>query len=340
MREVETQPVGRDQRALLRHVIAEHLAQRFVQQMRRRMVFPDRAAAVMIDFERERGADLERAFLDDTDVHEHVAEVLLRVGDLEAHAIGRHHPGIADLAAGLAVERRLVEHDGAAVAFFQRIDFLAVAHERGDDAFGAFGLVAEEFGAADFFADAEPHRLVGGLAGARPRRARLLALLLHGVGEGRDIDADAARPQRVLGEIERKAVGVVQRERGHAVEHVAFLERLARLVEDREAALERAAEAGLFELQRLGDQRVGAMQFRIGLAHLAHQYRHEAPHQRVFGAEQLGVAHAAAHDAAEHVAAAFVRRQHAVGDQECRRAQMVGDDAVRAPSARRRDRRR
>ena len=34
VREVETQPLGRDQRALLRHMIAEHLAQRLVQQMR------------------------------------------------------------------------------------------------------------------------------------------------------------------------------------------------------------------------------------------------------------------------------------------------------------------
>ena len=198
-----------------------------------------------------------------------------------------------------------------------------------DDAFGAFGLIAEEFRAADFFADAEPHRLVRRLARARPRRARLLALLLHGVGERRDIDADAARPQRVLGEVERKAVGVVQRERGHAVEHVAFLERLARLVEDRQATLERAAEAGFFELQRLGDHRVGAIQFRKGQSHLAHQHRHEAPHQRVFGAEQFGVAHAAAHDAAQYIAATLVRRQHTFGDQERRRAQMVGDDAMR-----------
>ncbi len=38
MREIEAQPVGRHQRALLRDVIAEHLAQRLVQQMRRRMV--------------------------------------------------------------------------------------------------------------------------------------------------------------------------------------------------------------------------------------------------------------------------------------------------------------
>jgi hypothetical protein len=43
MREVEAQPVGRDQRALLRDVIAEHLAQRLVQQMGRGMVGADRA---------------------------------------------------------------------------------------------------------------------------------------------------------------------------------------------------------------------------------------------------------------------------------------------------------
>ena len=39
------------------------------------------------------------------------------------------------------------------------------------------------------------------------------------------------------------------------------------------------------------------------------------------------MAHRAAHDPAQHVAAALVRGQHAVGDQERRRAQMIGDDA-------------
>ena len=43
------------------------------------------------------------------------------------------------------------------------------------------------------------------------------------------------------------------------------------------------------------------------------------------------MAHGAAHDAAEHVAAPLVRGQHAVGDQERARAQVVGDDAVGDP---------
>ncbi len=40
------------------------------------------------------------------------------------------------------------------------------------------------------------------------------------------------------------------------------------------------------------------------------------------------MAHGAAHDPAQHVAAALVARQHAVGDQEGRGAQVVGDHPV------------
>ena len=63
MREVEAQPVGRDQRALLRHVIAQHLAQRLVQQMRGGMVLADGGAARVIDLQQQRIADLQRALL-------------------------------------------------------------------------------------------------------------------------------------------------------------------------------------------------------------------------------------------------------------------------------------
>ena len=60
-------------------------------------------------------------------------------------------------------------------------------------------------------------------------------------------------------------------------------------------------------------------------------------HQRLVGAQQVGVAHGAAHDPAQHVAAAFVRGRDAVGDQEDdeRRwsAMTRCDGAVRSPSA-------
>ncbi len=189
---------------------------------------------------------------------EHVARLLLGVGDNDGDALAPHLALVADLAAALAVERRLVDHDGAALAGLQRVDFLAVAFESGDDALGAFGLVAEELGGAELLAQRKPHRFLRRLARARPRGARLRALALHGVGESRDINANAARAQRVLREIEREAIGVVEREGGVAVEHVALLEAAAFLFQKGEPARQHVTEAGLLQLQRLGDQRLGA----------------------------------------------------------------------------------
>ena len=134
--------------------------------------------------------------------------------------------------------------------------------------------------------------------------------------------------RRILRQIERKTIGVVKRERRHAVEQVALLERLAGLVEDRKPAVERAAKADFLELQRLGDQGFGAIKFWIRLAHLAIS---TGTSRHISGslAPRVGMAHGAAHDAAKHIAAAFVRRQHAVGDQKRAGAQMIGDDPMR-----------
>ncbi len=224
MDEVEAQAIRRHQRAALRDVVAEHLPQGLVQKMRRGVMGADRRAPGMIDLEQQRGARLQRALLHRAEMHEEIAGLLLGVGDAEAHALPGHHAGVADLAAGLRVKRRLVQNDGAALAGLEAFDLLAVLHQCARHAFGGLGLVAEEFGGAEFLAQREPDILGRCLAGAGPCRARLFALPVHRVGEGGDVDADAARFQRVLGEIERKAVGVVQRERGVAVEHVAFFQ--------------------------------------------------------------------------------------------------------------------
>ena len=50
--------------------------------------------------------------------------------------------------------------------------------------------------------------------------------------------------------------------------------------------------------------------------------------QRVARAHHVGVAHRTSEDAAQDVAAALIRRQHAIGDQEGACAQMVRDHAV------------
>ncbi len=121
--------------------------------------------------------------------------------------------------------------------------------------------------------------------------ARFGLLLLHRIGEAGKVDRDAALAQRILRQVEREAVGVVELEGRLAIQHVAGMQILRRLRKQAEAAHQRLAETRLLELQRLGDQLLAAHQFRIGLAHLAHQRRHQLPHQRL--ASRRAAAHGA-----------------------------------------------
>ena len=130
----------------------------------------------------------------------------------EANAVGAHAAGIADLAAGFSVERRLVQHDRAGLALLQLGDLLAVAHQGGNDAFGLLGFVAEEFGRADALAHAEPHRFLRGIAGSGPGSPRFFALAVHRIREGGEIDANTTIAQRILREVERKAVSIIERD--------------------------------------------------------------------------------------------------------------------------------
>src|SRR4029453_2969566 len=96
----------------------------------------------------------------------------------------------------------------------------------------------------------------GGAPRAGPGGARLLALALHRGVERIGIDGDAARLERVLGEVEGKAVGIVERKGGFARKLRAAPQFLAALLEQREPARERLAKSRLLELERFGDQRL------------------------------------------------------------------------------------
>src|SRR5438874_12395375 len=97
-------------------MVAEDLAERLVQEVRRRMVLPYRASSRMIDRQCKGCAQCERSLLEGAGMHIDIAGLLLGVGNAEAHAVGHHHADVADLATGLAVKRRLVENDRTALA--------------------------------------------------------------------------------------------------------------------------------------------------------------------------------------------------------------------------------
>ena len=208
------------------------------------------------------------------------------------------------------------------------VDAGAVLDQSDDHALALVAEIAGELGRALILGDVEPDVVRRLRARALPGGARGRLLLGHGGVEAGAVDAEALGAQRVLGEVVGEAERVVELEGGGAGERVARLHRAGRLVEQPQAIVEGLAEAGLLQLQRLLDQRLGADQLGIGRAHLGDEARHEPVHQRLGRAEQMGVAHRPAHDPPQHIAPALVRRQHAVGDQEARRAQMIGDDPV------------
>ncbi len=70
------------------------------------------------------------------------------------------------------------------------------------------------------------------------------------------IDVDAARAQRIFREIEREAIGVVELEGDIARQRIALAQAAGCFVEQFQTARQRIAEAGFFELQCFGDQRL------------------------------------------------------------------------------------
>ncbi len=285
------------------------------------MIEPRGLASLRVDRGRERITDAQRAAFELADVHVCLAQ-LLRVAHDEPRAASHELSLVADLAAALGVERRGVEHH---LPFFARAQFrhrLPAAKQRDDLAFAAFAFVTLE--------ERPPFHLHvatqvdAELAGrACPRTLRI-----HRRLEACLVEREPLFAGDVVGEIHREAVRVVQAEHRLARDFLAA--HLAdRVVEQRHALRQRLGEALFFLADHALDVRALRMQLRIRRAHLLLERRHQRVEERLALAEHEAVADRAAHDPAQHVAAAFVRGLHAVRDQEGQRADVVGDDLQR-----------
>ena len=113
MRKIEAQVIGRDERASLLHVRAEHVAQRGVQQMRRSVVAHVASAALGIGDGGDAVAYVQIFFRDDA-VRDKSADRIIGAADFghfQRFGIIVEAAGIGDLAAGFGVDRGAVEHD-------------------------------------------------------------------------------------------------------------------------------------------------------------------------------------------------------------------------------------
>ena len=170
---------------------------------------------------------------------------------------------------------------------------------------------------------------VGVLAMDATGRLGPLALLGHLRLEPGEVDGDAALGGDLLGQFEREAVRVVEGEGRRTGQHAAggtsVVAELA--LEDRQAVAQRVAEVLLLLAEHADDEVALAGDVGIGVAHHVDGDLGELGEDDLVGAEEVGVAHGAADDPAQHVAARLVGREHPVGDEHRGGAGVLGEDA-------------
>ena len=155
------------------------------------------------------------------------------------------------------------------------------------------------------------------------------ALLVHRRLEAGLVDGRAVLLGDDPGQIEREPVGVVEHEGRGAGDLLDAARGEDLLVEQPHAALERLAKADLLLAGDLGDEAGALDQLGIDAAHLRDDVGRQRVEERLFDAQQPAVIDGAPHDPAQHVLAAGLVGKHAVGDQEGRRARVVGDGPQR-----------
>ena len=99
---------------------------------------------------------------------------------------------------------------------------MAVDDDRGDGGVSTVRFVTEELAGADLIAKREPDLFGSCLAGTLPGGAGSLALARHGGIETGLRDAAALGTQRILGQVEGKAVGIVKLEGDLAGKRLVF----------------------------------------------------------------------------------------------------------------------
>ena len=338
MGEVEAQVIGRHQRAGLRDVRAEHLAERGVEQMRPGVVLAQALAARRLHADRHVFALAEAPAAHAHAVDEKLRAAVVRVDDLATAVAPDERTDVAHLTARLGVSRGAIEDHldlGALRHFGHTPQPIRAIDEGQDPCRRRERLVADELHRRDV--GGEPMieaRPVAAFLG-RKRRAGPgpLTLGVH-LALPRDLGRVGHAPAGVLedflGEVAREAVRVVEREQELPVDGPSLPLpplRGEELLDLLHADVERLREALFLLADDLLDASALGHQLRIGRLHHGGDPIDRLVEERLVESEPAAVAHGPAHDPAQDVAPPLVGRCHAVADQERRRPRVVGDDA-------------
>ncbi len=162
-----------------------------------------------------------------------------------------------------------------------------------------------------------------------PRFPGARALLFDGRFKSRLIESDVLLTAGFRNEVHRKAIGVIQLKNFGAREHVltggSHLGQ--HVVENRQPLVEGGDKPFFFAPCRLRHRTGCRTQFVIGLAHLLHDRRRQFMQERFGNTQQPAMASRASQNPAEHISTSFIRRQDAVGHEECDGPQVIRNDA-------------
>ena len=281
------------------------------------MVAHGLGTALGIDTRGQHIADRDRALDDAAVVAKHRRLHLDRV--IDDHVRGRvaQLAGVADLTARFGIERRVVEHDHCIVTGLRAGHRRAVEVDGGDArAIAREFVVAVELRRSTDVFEALRHLEFSG-------RACLVALARHRSVEAGAVHRDAAFAAHVGRQVERESVGIVQLERGLAVDDLRAAAQGR--FENLHPVGDGAKEAFFLLLQHLGRALLALAQLGVGVAHLDDQRRHERVEERPACAQLVAVPDRAARDTAQHVAAAGIAGDNAIDDRERTGADVVGD---------------
>ena len=299
------------------------------------VIAADRLPALAVDRCGRLLAGLDRSFQKVAKVPCQTLDDRCRVQHADPTGRGRDRPGISNLAAGLRIEGSPIEEDfdqfggiGSLLAVDVGKQVLDRARHHGQDPrFHVNFLVPEELRRAEFHPYLAPRGSdVLCRRGACPARlAGPSPLLLHRDVETATVDFDPPLPRDLFGQIDRKAVGVVELEGDFSPDSGPTSRQLR--LEQRRPGPQRAQERLLLVHGNPLDEVPVALEFRVRAPHDVGHDVDDIGGDEAFGTETLSHEHGPADQPAKHVTAALVRREDTFRDQERERAGMVRDNA-------------
>ena len=325
VREVEAHSVLVHVGACLLDVCAEYAAQSGLEQMRGGVVASDGVSARGVngcahDVAYLNGAVINSALMNKNSI------LLLGVGDGERCALALDHAGVADLTTALAVEGGAVEYYGA-LALGKLGYALLVGYDSKHLCLGgAFGITYE-FSSGEILQ--QRLRGVGPTGNVASCGSGALLLLLHECAVSVLVDLQPGFLCDLARKVNGEAEGVVELEGVGAGKGICAL-RLGvcdDAGENSESGVYGSVEALLLLDDDLEDIVALGLELDVSVFVLGNNDFRKALEEHAVDAEELTVTAGAADNSSEHVAAALVGGDNAVGDHEGSRSYVVGDNA-------------